>query len=721
MKEKAKKMKEKHKILKTWEYEKKPVDKGYNNRTLYVNLSTKEIKEKPVTKEMKKMFTGGKGFDLKLLWDAVDENTKWNDPENEINIAAGPIGGITQYPGTGKSIVTTVSPTTSIPIDSNVGGYFGPYLKFSGFDALEVQGKAEKDVILYIDGDNGKVEIMEAPEEEINSHILAEQLIYEFADEDTDMSKKSVATVSAGKGSENAWIGCLNFGFWDIPRKGVRLKQAGRGGTGTVFRDKNIKAMVCKFSDLHGMENNPADPEKLREVGQKMQQEVINNDPKQNRMRKVGTAHIVPIMNEYDLLPTHNFKYGQIDGAENCGEEAYEEVFEDSKPDGCWFGCTIACAHTIEDFELRTGPYKGDRVRVDGPEYETIAGVGPNCGITDREAIAEMNFYCDTYGLDTISFGTLTAFIMDCWENGILDEEKTDGLSFEWGNWKASLELMHQMARGEGFGLIAGKGVLYMKEYFEKNFGADREFLDKIGMECKGLEYSQYMSKESTAQKGGYNFAIKGPQHDEAWLIFMDMVQKRLPTHKDKAEALYYFPLWRTWFSLHGLCKLPWNDVEPVGNDKTEDPAKVEEHVTNYRELYNAITGENIDKEEQMLQIERVYNFQRLLSLKLGKGQRKDDYGALRSISPVTVDEYKSREERYDKQLKEEHGIDPEGLSVEEKLEKTIDKRMESYEELMDETYSRKGWTNNGVPKVETLKKIGLDRPDIIEFAKKYQ
>ncbi|TYB31108.1 MAG: aldehyde:ferredoxin oxidoreductase [Candidatus Mcinerneyibacterium aminivorans] len=714
-------MKKKHKLLASWSYEKKPVEKGYNNRTLYVNLSDNEIKEKPVSEEMKEKFTGGKGFDLKLLWDAVDENTGWDDPENEINIAAGPIGGITQYPGTGKAIVTTVSPTTGIPIDSNVGGYFGPYLKFSGFDALEVQGKAEKDVIVCIDGDEGKVEIFEAPEEEINSHILAEQLIEEFADSDDPYDKKAVATVSAGKGSENAWIGCLNFGLYDIPRRGVRLKQAGRGGTGTVFRDKKIKALVCKYSDLSGMDNNPADPEKVRKVGQKMQKEVIEQDPKQKRMRRVGTTHIVPIMNEYDLLPTRNFKYGQIEGVENCGEEAYEKMFDQEHPDGCWFGCTIACAHTIEEFELKTGPYKGEKVRVDGPEYETIAGVGPNCGITDGEIIAEMNFYCDTYGLDTISFGTLTAFVMDCWENGILDEEKTGGLKFEWGNWKASLEMMHQMAKGEGFGTIAGKGILYMKEYFAENYGADREFLDNIGMECKGLEYSQYMSKESIAQQGGYNFAIKGPQHDEAWLIFMDQVQNRIPTYEDKAEALYYFPLWRTWFSLHGLCKLPWNDVEPADNDETDDPAKVEEHVENYREIFNAITGKNIDKKEQMLQIERVYNFQRLLSLKLGKGQRKDDYGCPRSITPVTVEEYKSREERYDKQLKEEYDIDPSGMSVEEKLEVTIEKRMEKYNRLMDETYARKGWTNDGVPKVETLKKIGLDIPEIIEFAKKHQ
>ena len=157
------KMRAAHKVLKEFTYELKPVVRGYNDRTLYINLATLEIKEKPVPAAMKKKFIGGKGYDLKLLWDAVSGDTRWDSPENEICIATGPIAGNTNYPGSGKSLVTTISPQTGIPIDSNVGGHFGPYLKFSGFDAMEIQGKADRDVLIYIDGNQGKVQIMEAP------------------------------------------------------------------------------------------------------------------------------------------------------------------------------------------------------------------------------------------------------------------------------------------------------------------------------------------------------------------------------------------------------------------------------------------------------------------------------------------------------------------------------------------------------------------------------
>jgi aldehyde:ferredoxin oxidoreductase len=116
----------------------------------------------PVTDLMKDRFIGGKGFDLWLLWQAITGDTRWNDPENAICIASGPMGGTPSYPGSGKSIVTTISPLTQMVIDSNVGGYFGPYLKFSGFDALQITGKTAEKTIIYIDGIEGKIELLAA-------------------------------------------------------------------------------------------------------------------------------------------------------------------------------------------------------------------------------------------------------------------------------------------------------------------------------------------------------------------------------------------------------------------------------------------------------------------------------------------------------------------------------------------------------------------------------
>ena len=712
-----------YRVISQMSYQPRKVERGYTDQTLYVNIGTGEIEARPVTEMMKEKFIGGRGFGLWRLWNAVTKDTKWNDPENEIVIGAGPIGGITTYPGAGKSLVVSLSPTTGSVIDSNVGGYFGPYLKFSGWDCLEVQGKSDRDVIVFIDGDAGTVEILESTERDVNTHVIAERLLQQFAASDSPRDLMAISTVSAGAGAEHAYIGCLNFSFFDVKRRVPRVKQAGRGGIGTVFRDKGIAALVVKYTGVKPDANGPADMERLKRAGERINKEILELDSSQCDMRHVGTSHLVEIMDEFDLLPVTNYRFGSHPDAGKISSNVWREKFTQGTPDGCWLGCTMSCSHAVDNFELRTGPYKGDHVVVDGPEYET-AGGSANMGIFEPEFVLEMNFYCDTYGLDTISYTTGMAFVMECYEAGILDKEKTGGLDLHFGNADDALEVLHQIARGEGFGAIVGQGIRRMKEYFVKEYGADPDFLNDIGMECKGMEYSEYVTKESLAMQGGYGLALKGPQHDEAWLIFMDMVNNQIPTFEDKAEALHYFPMWRTWFGLMGLCKLPWNDIEPADNGTRYsgiDSAKVPDHVQNYCDLFAGVTGIEVTPDDLILQSERVYNFQRVFNLRLGYGRREHDRIPYRSVGPVTEEEYESRAERYDKQLKEKVGIDPTGMSTAEKVKALRSFREEQYEKLCDAAYERRGWTRDGVPTTETLKRLGIDFPEVIEVVRPYQ
>jgi len=709
-----------YQVISEMSYEPSPVNRGYAGQTLYVNIGTGEIESRPVTQEMKDKFVGGRGFGLWRLWNAVNNDTKWDDPENEIVIGAGPIGGITTYPGSGKSLVVSLSPTTGSVIDSNVGGYFGPYLKFSGWDSLEVQGKADKDVIVFIDGDKGFVQILECPEKDLNTHILSERLTHAFAESDAPRDLLAISTVSAGLGAQHTHIGCLNFSFFDMKRKIPRVKQAGRGGIGTVFRDKKIAALVVKYSGVRPDSNHPADLELLKRAGERINKEIFELDSSQCDMRHIGTTHLVEIMNEYDLLPIHNYKFGSHPEADKISSPVWRERFTQGMPDGCWLGCTMSCSHAVDNFIPKTGPYKGSEVIVDGPEYETVAG-SANMGIYDPDFVLEMNFYCDTYGIDTISYTTAMAFAMECYEAGILNEESTNGLDLHFGNSEAALTLLHEMGRGEGFGAIVGQGIRKIKKLFVNKYGADPAFLQDIGMECKGMEYSEYVTKESLAMQGGYGLALKGPQHDEAWLIFMDMVNNQIPTFKDKAEALHYFPMWRTWFGLVGLCKLPWNDIEPADNAQTDEPAKVPEHVRNYCDLFAGVTGVKVTPNDLILQSERVYNFQRVFNLRMGYGRRKHDAIPYRSAGPVTQEEYDSRAQRYDEQLREKVGIDPEGMSTAEKVKALRAFREEQYEKLCDAVYMRRGWTSDGVPTVETLNRLGIDSPEVVEIVRPYQ
>ncbi len=620
------------------------------------------------------------------------------------------------YPGSGKSIVVAISPLTDSIIDSNVGGYFGPYLKFAGWDALEIQGKAKSEVIIFIDGDKGKVVIEDGEGFPSETHLLTEILTEKYGGE----NKRSVSVVSAGSGAEHTRFGCLNFSWYDSSRKVVRYKQAGRGGTGTVLRNKKVRAIVAKFSNLTGRANNPVDFDLLRQVGTAYSKEIRMLDPKQHEMAVVGTTHLVDIMNDFDLLPTENFKFGSHQKALMLGEEVYRRKF-DPGFDGCWVGCAVACSHGVKNFELKTGPYKGQRVFVNGPEYETIAGLGSNCGIFDSDYVIEMNFYCDTYGIDTISLGTATAFVMECYGMGLIGKGVTGGLELNFGNKEAAMELLHQMARGEGFGVVVGQGIRRMKRLFAEKYGANLKVMQDIGMEAKGLEFSEYVTKESLAQQGGYGLALKGPQHDEAWLIFLDMVHNLMPTFEQKAEALYWFPMFRTWFGLNGLCKLPWNDIVPENNKNTSEPAKVMGHVENYAKYFYAMTGRKVTADDLILMSEKVYNFQRIFNLRMGFGTREHDDIPYRAVGPVTEEEYESHAEHYDKQLQEKIGFNPDGKSTTEKLRVLRKYREEEYERLKDAVYKRRGWNHNGVPTLKKVRELGIDIPDVMELIGKFQ
>jgi aldehyde:ferredoxin oxidoreductase len=588
------KMKKAHKVLLEVAFEPSLPFRGYTNRMLFVDLDKMTVTEETIADRTRELFVGGRGYGLYYLWKAVTPQTRWNDPENAIIISPGPLAGNTQYAGSGKSLVVTLSPLTDIPIDCNVGGYFGPLMKFCGFDALQIRGKAEKDVILVIDGPEGKITIEEAPEEDLNSHVAAELFTHEYASGKEDF--RNVSVVSTGQAADHTRLGCLNFSWWDSRRGVARLKQAGRGGVGTVFRDKKLKALVVRGPKLKSDMNQAADFDITVKVGKKIQKEIVELDDQQNRMRRQGTAHLIEVMDAYDLIPVHNFQYGQYADTFKIDSNVWDKRFTQSIPDHCWYGCHMACSKGADGHVVKTGPYKGHIVTVDGPEYETAAGLAANCGIFDPDWLLESNFYCDTYGIDTISFGTACAFAMECYQRGILDKERTGGMDLSWGNAEVQLELLHQMARGEGFGVTVGQGVKRMQEMFIENGWGDPQLLIDIGMQVKGLEYSQYQSKESLAQQGGYALTNKGPQHDEAWLIFMDMVNNQIPTFEDKAEALHYFPLFRTWFGLMGLCKLPWNDIEPADNALTDEPAKVPSTWRTTCELYKGITGKELTR-----------------------------------------------------------------------------------------------------------------------------
>jgi aldehyde:ferredoxin oxidoreductase len=704
------------KILHQIEYKPAKVIGGYTDRILRVDLTKPEITIQKLPPDFKNKYIGGRGYALKLIWDGTTRETHYDSPENILVMSSGPLGNEPAFPGTGKFIVGTISPLTDTFIDSNIGGHFGPILKRAGFDALAVSGISKKDVVILIDGDARTIAIAAAPayDNETNDGALSfgERLLKEV---NGGKLNDSMAAVTAGKGACNARFGIVNSLFFDVRRKRLRSKQAGRGGTGTVMRYKGLRAIVARSNLSRVNGNNAIDKEGVRQAGSKLKAVVSKCDTQQLHLSTWGTTGLSEYMDKFHLFPINNYQYGQSPESPKLFAQVFlEKYFSQKIPDGCYYGCNLACAKGAENVKLTRGPNAGLVVNIDGPEYETVGAVS-SMGIFDPHFVMEYNWYCDEYGLDTISTGVTISFFMECVQRGFLTAADI-GYELAFGNIEAADRLLHEIANGKGFGKIAGQGVARGKKWVAERHaarngtsqGAVMAELNKFGMEVKGLEFSMYITKESLAQQGGYGFALKGPQHDEAWLIFIDQVHKELPTLEHKANALKWFPLIRTWFNATGLCKLPWIDVRNPEATSTAEPSKNLPTLAYYVDYLNATTGSNKTLQDVLDDSERLYILQKLINLRHGKGTRASDQIPWRAIGPAYFNEYEARAEYYDEWLQQQLGDNKVPATPEQRHKLLMEKRIEAYQHLCDMVYEKKGFTSDAIPRRETVEKFGL-------------
>ncbi len=704
------------KLLKSIKYEASPVKGGYTDKILELNLTSMTLSISGVDPEFKQMYIGGRGYALKLIWDRTTDQTRYDSPENLLVMAGGPLCNEPRFPGTGKFVVGTISPLTDTFIDSNVGGHFAPLLKMCGFDALSVSGKAEKEVVLLVDGENGTIGIAEAPQFGGRTDKSALEYGTALLKKYGGALNEDNAAVTAGDGAIQTRYGIISSLYYDKRRKRIRGKQAGRGGTGTVMRAKGLKAVIVHSGQPRVHANHPVDEKRVSRAGAELKKVISQNDAKQLHLSAWGTTVLAEYMNKFHLLPIQNYQYGRHPEAHQIFSDVFlNRYFSKNVPDGCYLGCNLACAKGAEGIVLTRGPQKGRTVSVDGPEYETIGAV--TCqGIFDPQFVMEYNWYCDDYGLDTISMGVCAGFLMECFQRGYLTVDDT-GYPIPWGDMEAADRLLHETAKGEGLGKVCGQGVFRIKnwvaERYAKRTGKPTSEtlveLNKFGMEVKGLEFSLYVTKESLAQQGGYGFALKGPQHDEAWLIFIDQVHGEIPTFEMKAQALKWFPLVRTWFNAVGLCKLHWIDVRHPDAAETENPSQNQPTLAYYAEYFSATTGIQKTVQDMLDDSERLHVLQKLINLRHGKGTRDFDQIPTRAMAPAFFNEYESRQDYYDQWLKESLGKN-EDLpdSPEARHQMILKLRLAAYQKLCDVVYEAKGYTPDAIPLPETVKKFGL-------------
>ncbi len=708
------------------EYIKGPIRRGYTNKILCIDLATGSITSEDLNEKVRDYFLGGRSLGLYLLHKAVTAGTRAADPENPLILANGPLGGIPQFPGTAKAMAVSLSPLTGIPGVSNFGGHFGAYLKYAGFDALQVTGKASRSVIIVINSYKGQVTLEEAPADE-EAFDLERDIVERFTGEGYD--KRHMAFLSTGVGAANTTYGCINSHYYDVTKpvdgtRGIfRVKQAGRTGIGTVMSDKAIRSIVVLTDNPHG--DNPygaADWELVKKAGGKLHKVVREVDPQSLKMYRKGSAGLITFMNksDYQSLPVHNFQHGTDDRAPQiCGKYYAEHLFDHRGMDGCFPGCNLQCTKG-GCVTLASGAHAGKRVWVDGPEYETAAGFGSNLGIWNAEFIMEANWHCDNYGIDTITTAGVMAFLMECFQREFLTILDGEGLALSWGDKKSALEFIHRLAHGiSEMARAAGKGIRELAEWVIQKHAARtgkdiRQDLEKFTMQSKGLPFSYYRTHRSLSMQGSYAAASDiGAHHAAAWLIKADLLGA-FPTFEAKARALITYPRVRLGNDNMGVCKLPWVDVfnpesaARTGTDIYINPASQDI----YADFYNGMLGTDLNWEEIFAQTDRDINLQRVLNvLHFGRETGRHDWIPDRAIGPTDDDLYDAETEYNDRDLADRLGKAPEdvkGMPTSRKRELLMDHRKSELRRLIHTYYQQRGWSSYGIPLPETLKQLGL-------------
>jgi aldehyde:ferredoxin oxidoreductase len=703
------------------------LSRGYANRMLTIDLESGAIAIPELDSGVRDYFIGGRSLGLYLLHRATAPTTKAMDPENPLILANGPLGGIPQFPGTAKAMAVSLSPTTGVPGVSNFGGYFGAFLKYAGFDALQITGKAKQATIIVINGFTNEIHVEAAPADDEAFHLQTD-IAQRFTA--AGYQSRNIAFMSTGVGAFHTNYGCINSHYFDVTKpskdggRGVwRSKQAGRTGIGSVMRDKNILAIVVLAEYPHG--DNPygaVDWEKVRNAGVRLHKIVKEVDPNQLKMHRKGSVGLITFMSkhEYQSLPVHNFQGGTDPRAvQICGKHYAEHLFEHRGMDGCFPGCNLQC-NKGGWVTLVSGSHAGQKVWVDGPEYETAAGFGSNLGIWSPEFIMEANWHCDNYGIDTISTATIMAFIMECFQRGYLSAAQSDGLELTWGSEQAAFAFMHRLAHGESeLARMAGRGMIELHEWVAKSYqgrtGADpRADLAIFAMQTKGLPFSFYRTHRSLSMQGSYAAASDiGAHHAAAWLIKADLLGA-FPSFEDKAQALMTYPRVRLGNDNLGVCKLPWVDVfnpesaKRVNGDVYINPASQDI----YADFYNGVLGTDLSWEEIFEQTDRDINLQRVMNvMRYGSSTVDHDWIPDRAIGPTEDALYETEAEFNDSELTRMFGKDAaelEAMPTAEKRTLLMEQRKKELRKLIQVYYAGRGWSAGGIPKLETLQRLGL-------------
>ena len=456
---------------------------GFWGKLLRINLTDQTSKAEPIPEEMLKKYLGGAALGAKILYDELKPGIDPLGPDNKIIYTTGPITG-TDAPSVSRLNIATKSPLTGTVTNALSGGYFPVELKWTGYDAVIIEGKSEKPVYLYIENDSVK---FKSAKELWGLNTFDTQLYIKER-----LNNQAVRISCIGPAGEQLSL---------ISAIINEARAAGRKGVGAVMGSKNLKAVAVR-----GTNQVPIADKELFQKGVSGMLKSFKDSPMAYPIfSKVGSTSALEPVAGVGCFPHNNWQNNSeaINWDETIGVKGLEATAVTRNP--C-YRCPIACSQVRM---ARSGKYSG--ISSEGPEFETLYSLGSVVGVTDPNAVIAADRLCDELGLDTISAGVSISMAMELVEKGIIADE--EGLGLQFGNDEAVMKALRQLAYRQGqIGWIFSDGTKRAAEML----GGDSGY---YAMNVKGLELPAYDVRGFKAHGLNYATCYTGADHNKGYSL----------------------------------------------------------------------------------------------------------------------------------------------------------------------------------------------------------
>ncbi|NJO56437.1 MAG: aldehyde ferredoxin oxidoreductase family protein, partial [Rhodospirillales bacterium] len=474
---------------------------GWTGKILRIDLTNRKTCSEPLRKDWALQYIGQRGLATKYLVEEVDAKCDALGPDNKLIFATGPLTGTAASTGGRYSVITKGALTNAIAC-SNSGGYFGPELKFAGWDMVIVEGRASSPVYLTIFDD--EVEVRDASELWGKSVWHADEWLK------TKHQDPMLHVAAIGVAGENLvlYSAIVN----DLHRA------AGRSGVGAVMGSKNLKAIAVRGTGGVRVRDGKTFLKATNDAKKVLQQNAVTGQG----LPTYGTQVLMNVINEAGAMPTRNSREVQFEGAHDISAEAMATPRKtDGKPNlltnqAC-FGCTIACGRISKidenHFTIKNKPEY--RHASGGLEYEAAWALGSNTGVSDLEALTYVNFICNEQALDPISFGATVSAAMELYEMGIITKEMTGGIELKFGSAEALVKCVELTGKAEGFGKELGLGSARLTAKYGK---------PELSMTVKGQEFPAYDPRAIQGMGLTYATSNRGACHLRSYTVSSEIL-----------------------------------------------------------------------------------------------------------------------------------------------------------------------------------------------------